>query len=152
MHSAEHWRILADDTALAINNILILKGYIESADFVKPRCGGVEECNRETSPFFNSFKELLMTRLVEYGMPVLVEEAKDGLVVEYDIQMIYHLKKKALVERFHPHPVLLPSREKGRTEAIGGFIAVWRLEVLQWLMGRFVLHRQHTGGGFLGYF
>ncbi|MDH4319170.1 MAG: hypothetical protein OEV64_12320, partial [Desulfobulbaceae bacterium] len=33
-------------------------------------------------------------RLVDFGVPVLVDEADDGLVVEYDIQMVYHPKKR----------------------------------------------------------
>ena len=94
MNSAEHWRILAEDTALEINNTLIKRGFLESEVYVKPRCGDEQECTKLSAPFFGGFKELLITKLVGYGVPVLVDEQDDGLVVEYDIQMVYHPKKR----------------------------------------------------------
>lgn len=93
MQAAHHWDVLANDVANEINSELIKQDFLEEPVFVKHACGEPDNCGNGTStPFDEGFNDLLVTQLVNFGVPTLVEEDETGLVVDYRIQVLYHRK------------------------------------------------------------
>ncbi len=92
MQAAHHWDVLASDVANQINNQLIRSDYIDKAVFVKPTCGSdAEPCERGQSTQFNeAFRDLLLTRLVSFGVPTSSEKQVADIQIDYKVQVVYH--------------------------------------------------------------
>ncbi|MBU0944905.1 MAG: hypothetical protein KJ804_19425 [Proteobacteria bacterium] len=92
MQAAQHWDILASDVANQINNQLIRSDYIDKAVFVKTTCGSdAIPCEQgATSQFNEGFRDLLITRLVHFGVPTSIEKKLSDIEVNYKVQVIYH--------------------------------------------------------------
>lgn len=92
MQAAHHWDVLASDVANQINNELIRSDYIDKSVFVKPTCGSeAEPCERgQTTQFNEGFRDLLITRLVSFGVPTSIEDTTATIKVNYKVQVIYH--------------------------------------------------------------
>ena len=71
MQAAHHWDVLASDVANQINNQLISSDYLDKSVFVKTTCGSdAMPCDKgETTLFNEGFRDLLITRLVHFGVP-----------------------------------------------------------------------------------
>lgn len=92
MQAAQHWNVLADDVASRINNELILSDYLETPVYIKTTCGDEDNpCEPyETSAFNEGFRDLLITDLVNYGVPVRQQPDPDAIIVHYKVQVVYH--------------------------------------------------------------
>lgn len=92
MQAAHHWDVLASDVANQINNQLIRSDYIDRAVYVKSTCGtDAAPCERgETTQFNEGFRDLLLTRLVNFGVPTSVEKRTADIQLDYKVQVIYH--------------------------------------------------------------
>jgi hypothetical protein len=92
MQAAYHWQVLADDVANRVNHELILNDYLKAAVFVRESCGNEDNpCKPNvTSSFDEAFRDLLITRLVKLGVPVLVNAQEAGITVHYKVQLVYH--------------------------------------------------------------
>lgn len=92
MQATHHWDILASDVANQINNQLIRSDYLDKAVFVKATCGSdASPCAQgETTQFNEGFRDLLITRLVNFGVPTSIEKKLSDIEVNYKVQVIYH--------------------------------------------------------------
>jgi len=92
MQASEHWEVLAADLANRINNQMILSGNIEKAVFVRETCGDeATPCTpRETSPFKEGFRDLLITNLYNYGIPTNSSKSDDAIEVLYKVQIVHY--------------------------------------------------------------
>jgi len=92
MQASHHWEVLAHDLANRINNELILSDNIETAVFVKATCGDESQpCKaNETSSFNEAFRDLLITNLVDYGIPTHNQLKEDNIEVQYKVQIVRH--------------------------------------------------------------
>ena len=92
MQAAHHWDVLASDVANQINNQLIINDYIDRAVHVKTTCGtDATPCKQqETTQFNEAFRDLLITRLVNFGVPTSIEKKATDIEVNYKVQVIYH--------------------------------------------------------------
>lgn len=97
MQAAQHWDILASDVANQINNQLIRSDYLDKAVFVKTTCGSdALPCGQgETSQFNEGFRDLLITRLVHFGVPTSIEKKLSDIEVNYKVQVIYHSSSRS---------------------------------------------------------
>jgi hypothetical protein len=96
MQALHHWQVLAHDLADRINNELIQTGNMETAVFVKPTCGEDSmPCKPEEKSSFNkAFNDLLITSMVDYGIPTRSHLKKDTLEIEYKVQVIRHTAQR----------------------------------------------------------
>ena len=92
MQATDHWDVLASDVANQINNQLIISDYIDSSVYVKTTCGtDATPCKQEeTTPFNEAFRDLLITRLVNFGVPTSIEKKVADIEVNYKVQVVYH--------------------------------------------------------------
>jgi hypothetical protein len=92
MQATHHWDVLASDVANQINNQLILSDYIDRAVYVKTTCGSdATPCEQEETTQFNeAFRDLLITRLVSFGVPTSIEKKATDIEVNYKVQVVYH--------------------------------------------------------------
>jgi hypothetical protein len=92
MQAAHHWDVLASDVANQINNQLITSDYIDRAVYVKTTCGNdATPCEQEETTQFNeAFRDLLITRLVSFGVPTSIQKKVADIEVNYKVQVIYH--------------------------------------------------------------
>ncbi len=92
MQAAHHWDVLASDVANQINNQLIRSDYIDKNVFVKSSCGSdAEPCERgQTTQFNEAFRDLLLTRLVGFGVPTSAEKRVADIQIDYKVQVVYH--------------------------------------------------------------
>ncbi len=92
MQAAYHWDILASDVANQINNELIINDYLQTPVYVKATCGDENSpCEpNQTSSFNEAFRDLLITDLVKFGVPVQQENIEEAITVHYKVQVIYH--------------------------------------------------------------
>jgi len=99
MQAAHHWDVLASDVANQINNQLIRSDYIDKAVFVKPTCGtNGEPCERgQTTQFNEAFRDLLLTRLVNFGVPTSNEKQVADIQIDYKVQVVYHAANRFTV-------------------------------------------------------
>ena len=83
MQAAHHWDVLASDVANQINNQLIINDYIDRAVYVKTTCGtDATPCKQqETTQFNEAFRDLLITRLVSFGVPTSIEKKATDIEV-----------------------------------------------------------------------
>ncbi len=92
MQAVHHWDVLATDLASQINNQLVRNGFVERPVFVQETCGNDSRpCQpNQTSTFSESFRDLLISRLVAFGVPTVSAPGKDSITVNYKAQLIYH--------------------------------------------------------------
>lgn len=92
MQAAYHWDVLANDVANQINNRLIISDYVDKSVFVKETCGtDATPCEQgQTTQFNEGFRDLLITRLVNYGVPTSNKKKLTDITVDYKVQVIYH--------------------------------------------------------------
>ncbi len=92
MQAANHWNVLAKDISNKINNELIRSDFLDTSVFVKPTCGTDEKpCDQNTTSEFNEgFRDLLITQLVNYGIPTSAVQDREAMTVNYKVQVIYH--------------------------------------------------------------
>ncbi len=92
MQAAQHWNTLAEDVANKINNELIRNDFLNASVYVKETCGNdAEPCDQnETSQFNEGFRDLLVTQLVNFGIPTNTEINRDVIVVDYKVQVVHH--------------------------------------------------------------
>ncbi|MCK5070752.1 MAG: hypothetical protein KAR01_09420 [Desulfocapsa sp.] len=96
MQAAHHWDVLASDVANRINNQLVISDYTDKSVFVKATCGDdANPCERgQTSQFNEGFRDLLITRLVNFGVPTSFENKVSDIEVNYKVQVIYHASNR----------------------------------------------------------
>jgi hypothetical protein len=92
MQAAHHWNVLAEDLANRINNELIRSDFLHSPVYVKETCGNdAEPCAPETTSDFNEgFRDLLITKLVDFGIPTSAGPDSEAIVVNYKVQLVHH--------------------------------------------------------------
>ena len=92
MQAAHHWDVLASDVANRINNQLISSDYIDKAVYVKTTCGtdAIPCAQEETTLFNEGFRDLLITRLVRFGVPTSSNKHSADIELNYKVQVIYH--------------------------------------------------------------
>ena len=92
MQASHHWEVLAKDLANRINNELIISDKIDATVFVKQTCGDESKpCEpHQTSSFNEAFRDLLITNLVDYGIPTRKHMTKDSIEVLYKVQIVQH--------------------------------------------------------------
>jgi hypothetical protein len=97
MQAAHHWDVLAQDVADQVNKQLIKDGLLNTAVYVKGTCGKDDApCKpNETSEFDEAFHDLLVTRLVHYGVPTNTQPGRGGITVNYKVQTVYHRADRA---------------------------------------------------------
>ena len=99
MQAAHHWDVLASDVANQINNQLVISDYVDKSVFVKSTCGtDANPCERgETTQFNEGFRDLLITRLVNFGVPTSIDKKISDIEVNYKVQVIYHASNRYTV-------------------------------------------------------
>ena len=102
MQAAYHWTILASDVANRINNQLILSDYPQTPVYVRTSCGDEDTpCTpQEGSAFTEAFRDLLITELVRFGVPVRQTPDDETITVHYKVQLVYHHANR--IQTIHP--------------------------------------------------
>ena len=92
MQSSYHWQILATDIANEINTTLILNDYSGTPVYVRQTCGNENESCKplESTTFDESFRDLLITKLVALGVPTSSAHSDDAIIINYKAQPVYH--------------------------------------------------------------
>ena len=96
MQAAHHWDVLASDVANQINNQLVISDYVDKTVFVKATCGtDAMPCEQgETTQFNEGFRDLLITRLVNFGVPTSADKKISDIDINYKVQVVYHATKR----------------------------------------------------------
>ena len=96
MQASHHWQVLAEDLADRINNELILTDNIESAVYIKPTCGDESRpCKpHQASSFNEAFRDLLITNLVDYGVPTHDQFKENAIEIQYKVQTVHHITQR----------------------------------------------------------
>jgi len=96
MQAAHHWDVLASDVANQINNRLIITDFVDKAVYVKTTCGNdASPCEQgQTTQFNEGFRDLLITRLVNFGVPTSLEKKVSDIEVNYKVQVVYHASNR----------------------------------------------------------
>ncbi len=99
MQAAHHWDVLANDVANQINNQLVQSDFIDKSVFVKTTCGtDATPCERGATTQFNEgFRDLLITRLVNFGVPTSSDKKLSDIDVNYKVQVVYHLSRRPTI-------------------------------------------------------
>ena len=97
MQAGYHWEILAEDTAQEINRELILNDFINTPVYVRETCGDENTpCEQgETTVFNESFRDLLITKLVGFGVPTSSVPSSKAITINYKAQTVYHHARRA---------------------------------------------------------
>jgi hypothetical protein len=97
MQASSHWELLAADLAHRINNQLLTTDNLDKAIFVKETCGDETISCRpnETSSFNEAFRDLLITNLFGYGVPVKSRADEKAIEVRYKVQIVRHNTNRA---------------------------------------------------------
>ncbi|THB71257.1 MAG: hypothetical protein D6B25_18735 [Desulfobulbaceae bacterium] len=92
MQASHHWDVLAADVADQINNELILKDYLNTPVYVRETCGSENKpCDpNQTTVFDESFRDLLITRLVALGVPTSPQPSNNSITINFKAQTVYH--------------------------------------------------------------
>ncbi len=91
MQAAHHWEVLANNVADQINHELIRQGYLETPVFVRHTCNRPDPCAPgATTPFDEGFNDLLISQLVNFGIPTQAKPGNGALTVEYKVQVVHH--------------------------------------------------------------
>lgn len=90
LQATQHWEVLAMDLANRINNELIRSGNIDRHVFVKETCGDESTpCNpAETSSFNEAFRDLLITKLFDFGIPTNSRKDDETIEILYKVQVV----------------------------------------------------------------
>lgn len=90
MQASQHWEVLAKDLADRINNELIISDNVHKSVFVKETCGDeATPCRAgETSSFNEAFRDLLVTNMVEFGIPTNSRQDDEAIEVQYKVQVV----------------------------------------------------------------
>ncbi len=114
--AARHWDVLAKDLAAKINTRLVLTGNSQTPVFVEYNCGDdTAPCRPgETSPFNEAFRDLLITNLYDYHIPVRVKASEAALEVTFKVQIVRHAAKR------------LPATRPGVITTLSAAVAVLR--------------------------
>lgn len=96
MQAAHHWDVLAYDVANQINNRLISSDNVDKEVFVKATCGNeATPCGPgQTTQFNEGFRDLLITRLVNFGVPTSNTKRDMDIEINYKVQVIYHAARR----------------------------------------------------------
>jgi hypothetical protein len=96
MQAVHHWDVLASDVANQINNQLVQSDFIDRSVFVKSTCGtDAIPCEQGATTHFNEgFRDLLITRLVNFGVPTSFEKGVADIQVDYKVQVVYHASNR----------------------------------------------------------
>ncbi len=99
MQAAHHWDVLASDVADQINNRLVITDYVDKSVYVKTTCGDDNiPCEQgQTTQFNEAFRDLLITRLVNFGVPTSLEKKISDIEVNYKVQVVYHASNRYTV-------------------------------------------------------
>lgn len=102
MQASHHWNVLAKDLANRINNELIITDNIESTVFVKQTCGNESKpcAPHQTSSFNEAFRDLLITNLVDFGIPTRNQLKNDSIEIQYKVQIVHHNAQR--IRAFEP--------------------------------------------------
>jgi hypothetical protein len=102
MQASHHWEVLAKDLANRINNELIITDNINATVFVKQTCGDESKpCEpHQTSSFNEAFRDLLITNLVDYGIPTRKHLTDDSIEILYKVQIVQHNAER--IRTFQP--------------------------------------------------
>ncbi|MFH2218072.1 MAG: hypothetical protein ABII68_00220 [Pseudomonadota bacterium] len=117
MQSAHHWDVLATDVAEQIKQTLepqtlepqtsepqtIEPQTIENYDINKYKPIYVKESNE--TPFGKTFRDLLITRMVEKGIKVTKENGPDVLLEENNVRVVHHISKRDTVSLYSKNSV-----------------------------------------------
>ena len=111
MQAAYHWVVLASDLANRINNQLILADYPQTPVYVRETCGDEDSpcTTQQASTFTEAFRDLLITELVRFGVPVRQNPNEESITVHYKVQLVYHHARRARTV----HPGMLTSLAAG---------------------------------------
>ncbi len=92
MQAAHHWNVLAKDLSNRINNELIRSDFLNTSIFVKETCGddGTPCEKGSTSEFNEGFRDLLITELVNFGIPTSAVPDREAITVNYKVQVVRH--------------------------------------------------------------
>jgi hypothetical protein len=92
MQASEHWEVLAQDLANRINNELIKSDNIDKAVFVEETCGDERQACEplQTSAFNEAFHDLLITSLVDLGVPTKNKTDEESIEILYKVQVVRH--------------------------------------------------------------
>lgn len=92
MQAAHHWNVLAKDLSNRINNELIRSDFLNTSIFVKETCGDDSvPCPKGTTSEFNEgFRDLLITELVNFGIPTSAAPEQEAITVNYKVQLVRH--------------------------------------------------------------
>ena len=92
MQAAHHWNVLAKDLSNRINNELIRSDFLNTSIFVKVTCGDDSApCPKGTTSEFNEgFRDLLITELVNFGIPTSAVPDQEAITVDYKVQLVRH--------------------------------------------------------------
>jgi len=96
MQAAYHWVVLASDVANRINNQLVLSDYARTPVYVRPTCGDEDTpcTTQESSSFSEAFRDLLITELVRFGVPVRQNPDEASITVHYKVQLVHYNAKR----------------------------------------------------------
>ncbi len=91
LQAIHHWNVLAKDISNKINNELIRSDFLDTAVFVKETCSTDEEpCEpNKTTEFNEGFHDLLITQLVNYGIPTSAVKDREAITINYKVQVVY---------------------------------------------------------------
>lgn len=92
LQALHHWEVLAGDLANRINNELIRNDHIDKAVFVKATCGNESTpcLPKETSTFNEAFRDLLITKLFDFGIPTSSRNSDETIEILYKLQVVRH--------------------------------------------------------------
>jgi hypothetical protein len=92
LQASQHWEVLADDLANRINNELIRSDHVDKAVFVKETCGDeATPCSpNKTSSFNEAFRDLLITKLFDFGIPTNSRKDDETIEILYKVQVVRH--------------------------------------------------------------
>ncbi|HSL39869.1 MAG TPA: hypothetical protein VK857_05810 [Desulforhopalus sp.] len=92
LQASQHWEVLAYDLAGRINRQLIQSDHITHAVFVEETCGdeGKICAPGQVSAFNEAFRDLLITNLVDYGVPTSNRDHGEAIKVLYKVQVVRH--------------------------------------------------------------
>jgi hypothetical protein len=89
MDSVAQWDVLANHVADRVNKELIRRDDLRSSVYVRHVCG-TDKCGDGNGfPFDEGFNDLLVTQLVNFGIPTAATPEHADLIIEYKVQTVY---------------------------------------------------------------
>ena len=92
MQAGQHWDILAADIANEINKELIINDYLDTPVYIRETCGDENSpcASNKTTLFNESFRDLLISQLVNLGVPTNAVLDEKAIIVNYKAQTVFH--------------------------------------------------------------